>query len=1118
MLCGELRGFLKKSLQAHEDAPYWWYHVQCVGDSKHNLSTYLGLEDDDYKSILLSLGLANASKQSKDGMLVKGDKWQNLLEECHINNVLHFSKTKIRSVGGTRNLHWIRLGTEEEGGVGQKILVQDQITSFNDNVTIADGRPSRTRSYVNRVERGPKELESLLQFNRHDAFNLPSKMVTLDRLLHEKLNSSDRTEDETDDETDDEDAESHRDKRRMHEDAQQCQVRLDKLKIILSNLASKYIDGSETVAICIPTKDLESTLLALTDITQTIAKEIQWSNPQNESALNTNKSYPILKKAGIPLRKSLLHGIIREIINISREVGDQFDFGYQSSNGKFNPCLIIPQIRSNDSFRMYAGKVIDNFVCNMVSTTKVREEVDTIIAAEPGEADNRATITDRVVEEEKGWIALKVAKYIGKKYKHAFERAGKELGYVMNDRKLDVYETTAMIHQANLSTTKLRVINSYFTKTLGYRIMPSERKLKSIQRNDDAMKFSETEVDEVTFFYYIKDIEQVLLKTVSTRLQDESIDASTLTGIDIVYSGDHGQAHFRLAFKIILRFSDGRERIEIVEDLGNMKCKKDTYELLEATLGPSMNEGVGKIMEEDKKTAKKVSVVMKDGKPFLCMGAQGDNHNNGDFVKCFRPRFRITGDLAFYSLILGKKNMSSKWCWLCDFFCAQQDWKFGDDASALTWTSQEYYAILEKVERGEKMTPREQRGVVTKPLIDVDPSIFIIPPLHIKLGLFNRAIIQPKGVSFFSWLEKRVEMVPEDELNVRDELLQHEEQKNDSRDAITLWDLRNSEEQLNQSESVEYLTEELQYPSRRHTAEDLANYKLQLKECKARSLHLKRERSILERDLTNKGKLVTLFRKRYQILIGKRPRHARMLKRVVEKILKKYGVDRGAYHGGDLIGTHITKFCYNCDAIFDEIKAKLLEYVETIGHNCLADADEVNTVCFRFRELVQLLDCFFHIHMLIPEEYSPEKEQEAKDCVLALQKRWRQLRLSVMGPKFQSLSHFVVQMIEHGGLGPFNEQFIELAHKVGNRDFTRVGQLKSPQKRAESIARMKSTTLLPEVLTAQEIFSPIKKEKEAPQVTAAKKQRRKETLDRVIQMIREGRDTVIDDYWNKRRP
>ena len=47
MLCGELRGFLKKSLQAHEDAPYWWYHVQCVGDSKHNLSTYLGLEDDD---------------------------------------------------------------------------------------------------------------------------------------------------------------------------------------------------------------------------------------------------------------------------------------------------------------------------------------------------------------------------------------------------------------------------------------------------------------------------------------------------------------------------------------------------------------------------------------------------------------------------------------------------------------------------------------------------------------------------------------------------------------------------------------------------------------------------------------------------------------------------------------------------------------------------------------------------------------------------------------------------------------------------------------------------------------------------------------------------------------
>ena len=26
----------------------------------------------------------------------------------------------------------------------------------------------------------------------------------------------------------------------------------------------------------------------------------------------------------------------------------------------------------------------------------------------------------------------------------------------------------------------------------------------------------------------------------------------------------------------------------------------------------------------------------------------------------------MTGDLAFYSLVLGKENMSGHWCWRCD--------------------------------------------------------------------------------------------------------------------------------------------------------------------------------------------------------------------------------------------------------------------------------------------------------------------------------------------------------------------------------------------------------------------------------------------------------------------
>ena len=61
----------------------------------------------------------------------------------------------------------------------------------------------------------------------------------------------------------------------------------------------------------------------------------QWKNHNDEEELIVQKKYPILERAGIPLRKSLLHGLIREIIGISRELKDEFEFRYQSHIGSF---------------------------------------------------------------------------------------------------------------------------------------------------------------------------------------------------------------------------------------------------------------------------------------------------------------------------------------------------------------------------------------------------------------------------------------------------------------------------------------------------------------------------------------------------------------------------------------------------------------------------------------------------------------------------------------------------------------------------------------------------------------------------------------------------------------
>ena len=69
------------------------------------------------------------------------------------------------------------------------------------------------------------------------------------------------------------------------------------------------------------------------------------------------------------------------------------------------------------------------------------------------------------------------------------------------------------------------------------------------------------------------------------------------------------------------------------------------------------------------------------------------------------------------------------------------------------------------ISQNEGMPPRERMGVKFKPILNVDPILFVLPPLHIKLGLVNRAFIKADGYSYFSWSQIRIENIPFDERN-----------------------------------------------------------------------------------------------------------------------------------------------------------------------------------------------------------------------------------------------------------------------------------------------------------------------------------------------------------------
>ena len=93
----------------------------------------------------------------------------------------------------------------------------------------------------------------------------------------------------------------------------------------------------------------------------------------------------------------------------------------------------------------------------------------------------------------------------------------------------------------------------------------------------------------------------------------------------------------------------------------------------------------------------------------------------------------VTGDLAFYAMIMGKEGMSGNWCHLCQLSRAE----FSDllkDGNPWSWEL--YREIAAQVESSPNNKPR--LGVKTAPWWDFIPlEHYVVPLLHCLIGIGN---------------------------------------------------------------------------------------------------------------------------------------------------------------------------------------------------------------------------------------------------------------------------------------------------------------------------------------------------------------------------------------------
>jgi hypothetical protein len=202
-------------------------------------------------------------------------------------------------------------------------------------------------------------------------------------------------------------------------------------------------------------------------------------------------------------------------------------------------------------------------------------------------------------------------------------------------------------------------------------------------------------------------------------------------------------------------------------------------------------------------------------------------------------------------------------------------------------------------------TSADCRGCVDVPLRNCVPiKAYIIPIIHTEIGIGNRLL-----KSFHDWVDLWIERVPRDEIDARyavyeanTELRIQNERWDEwvSLKGALLADLRQERAMINYTNTLR--DDEGQF------AHSAAEQKEMAEASKARTAEVKpmeKEKKDVLSELESFKKVLVARTKAFNQLRQKRHRGDSPIKNGLEKLLAILGIDRAAYHGGDLNGKNV---------------------------------------------------------------------------------------------------------------------------------------------------------------------------------------------------------------------
>ena len=641
---------------------------------------------------------------------------------------------------------------------------------------------------------------------------------------------------------------------------------------------------------------------------------------------------------------------------------------------------------------------------------------------------------------------------------------------IQSQYKLDPKLQQAMMFKAGLNLTQMRTIKSHCCYSNLDMFQP-ESEMKRLRVTEHVRPTSMPFKDGGTRskVAWTVPASDLLLWNGNNALNAQSFDYDKLQEAHVIIVSDHGKGAFRMMATLLLITREGRGRrprnstvnpyigtklaLEVDGMIGYVQCQKDTYKVLDETIATPINDDLRYIKDQ-----KELTVYRKtDGSVEMCWGKPT---NDCTILQAAPVKLFMTGDLAFYSMVLGKEYAAKAWCWRCQQ--SKKEWSpdvddYEPKPLGEPWTIDLLKSHFAKLQSGEldKLSSAQKLGVTALPLFDCIPvENILVPPLH-NTELFVNTPIK----SFLLFIHHRIEKLPQELIDAREEHVDLCLQK------------ESAESELSSIQgSIKHQKAErtaLRPPKRNGVVRfkdddhrlDFEDIERLLAQSQTRKQACLKRLASLRLNIREAARKVTTIetKKEYGAL-------SQEVRQRIEQMLQDvYQIIRSAYHGGDFEGNHCRKFLRRANEVMDSIQVLLLEIPQTDRD---ADDDEIRRYCRGYKRLFQYMDLLVHYIQQPFGTLSDDDMANVRKLVGCLDRLWRRLFKNVP-LKTHGWGHLVVDLERFRGLKHHQESKIEVAHQVGRKIDLLFRAVNDIEKKIDSSLSHQHTMAKPEVQLLQ---------------------------------------------------